>query len=510
MRRLAAALAVLLSPTLAAAQQPLQLQIFADQALHDLVLQPRREPKEPVRLELSGGAAGAVTLGAATAPARPLGLFAGFGLGLWGSPINLLALRSELSLAVPVSEQQTRPLGWQDLEGQHRLRAQVGLGGLDGDSLVKLGTGVDTEVEASFTHSGRYGTSFLRRDVGNQPFRDANARLTLWPRVAMTSDMVLTMPVSAAVRNVHVGDESSASAGQEGGSGYEALRLASGLWVKPFTDEMIHGWFQFFGLSWDSVRFTRPDAAPATRLSDVNRLELKALDVDGVVGTASGDVALNLNGHIGGTWLWDAPAKAEVSAFTGSLAVGVYGLFNDDIDHEHHDRMGAGVGFTREGGFLADGSALTLSWRLEAFLETSILHGRVGGSARVITEQLSKQDATGGLVDDGFQGAVATEWYLAPTSFLQLGVTHTSTQRCLPGPESEGVSWCHRLGFFTRLFDREVSKRKVPEPVSEPPPPPEAPPEAESFQDLPGCIVPPRLEPLPVPMPDPIDDQQAD
>jgi hypothetical protein len=452
LRTLAAFALVSLAPLTARADERLFLPTFTAEPLHRLGLEVHREPP-PWELDLQAGASAAIARGAALDPARPFALFAGLGLGVRRSPSDLVQLRTQMSVPMPFGVHGgTGPMSAWDLEGAHRLRGQVGLGGTEGSDLVKHAFGADVEIEGAFWHAGRYGTAFVRRDIGPFAFRDASARATLWPRLAAEKGIGITLPVSYEIRHVDVDRP-------EGVFAFDSQRVSSGFGIKPHVSKISHGWFEIVGLGWEKVAFSPPAGVPTPRLRSLEKLDLRAIHLDGMVASPEGDIELSLNTSLGGNWLWDTRSKESLSTFAATWSAAVRGYPDHHLrDKDEDDELAAGIGGTREGGYLADGSALVQKGRFEGFLEASFLGHRTGGSFQGAVERL---DRAGEPQKKGnWRGAVAAEWYLGPVKPLQIGVQYASTQLCVSPDTAVGPAWCHRFGVFARIADRWIGERE--------------------------------------------------
>ena len=122
------------------------------------------------------------------------------------------------------------------------------------------------------------------------------------------------------------------------------------------------------------------------------------------------------------------------------------------------DHIGGGFGVARRAGYLADGSALTWGWRIEAFADVALLKGRTGGRFRMAVEQLSRPGAPAEPRDLGFQSSFSTEWFMVPSPMLQIGIHHVATDQCAGSASLAGDSFCHSIGAFFRVTDRSPIK----------------------------------------------------
>lgn len=466
-RPLVSALAFALAlavPRLAAAQERLILPTFSDEALHRLGAQVHAEPSA-FDLELAGGLDAAMARGAVPAVARPFSLFAGVGFGVARGPVDLLQIRTQLAVPLPIAiPGGTGQMGVWDLDGAHRLRGRLGLGGLDGEKLRVKSFGLDLELEGALWQGGRFGTTYLRRDVGAHAFRDWNARATVAARFAVEREIALVLPFSSELRRVDV----------ETGVSFQSQRLHSGFGVRPSSLKIPHGWFEIVGVGWEKVTFQPAVGAARPALAGVEHLDLRGLHADGLLFSPEKDIQVQLDLGLGGDWLWDPVSGKRMATFAGKAG----GVIRGYPDHHKRDdgednMLGFGVSAVADGGFLADGSTLTRRGRFEGFFEGVFAGGRTGGSVRGAAEKLT---AVGGEKDRelGWRGAVSTEWFFGPVRPLQLGVAHASTQTCVGGA-TDAKSWCHRLGLFVRLSDAWQRPRGEPK-FSEPPPPPPPPP----------------------------------
>ena len=458
---LAAGLALCAAPTETSAQERLHLSLFSDEALHRLTL-AHDQDLPTYEVDFAAGVDGALTRGAAPAPARPFAAFAGLGFGARRTATDLIQLRSQIEVPLPFSfSGAAGPMRLTDLEGAHRVRGQIGLGGVDGEKLERGRGGVDIEVEGALWHGGKYGTSYVRRDIGPYPFLDASARATLWPRLAFERDGALTLPVAAELRHVEVDRP-------DGVYAFTSHRLSSGFGLKPYSSDFTHGWLEIVGAGWEQVAFAPPSGAPRPKLGGVERLDLRFLHVDGAMFAPNRDISGTVDFMLAGNWLHDPNGGASVSTFAGSLGGAVHGY--PELG-KGRSEISFGGGVLHDATFLADGSALTRRWRVEGLLEGSFLDRRAGGSVRAAAEQLRDTPTP----DHPFRGAVAAEWFFAPVKHLALGMDYTSTQQCVSAATAAGPAWCHRFGLFVRADghwkDREREEYPEAPPTPEPPPP---------------------------------------
>ena len=459
-----------LAPAAAAAQERLRFEEIADEALYALTLQRRHDDTEKVRLLFSGGTEASTFRGLAPAPARPFNVFAGFGAGFWSSPTRFLQLRSDLVVPLPFGGQHERGLRASDLEGAHRAHGLLGFG-----PVQKGQTGADLEFEGSLLHAGPYSTSFLRRDVGPAPFSDGTGRATFWPRLSTNENMALTAPISYSLRHVHFDAPLGAGA-------FTSQRFSSGFGLRPYDLDVANGWLEFVGVAWEKTSFEVPKLATGRRLDGVERIDLRFLHIDGLVGAPEKDLTINVSAFLGASWLWDRETHQDMSTFTFAFA----GAIRGELDKERSDQLSIGLGVARRAGFLADASALTRGWRIETNAGLDLFHHRTGGSLRMAFEQLQLPLEPKTRPEIGFRHALASEWYFAFVPMLQVGLHHASTDRCVTPPGAEGGRWCHQLGFFLRAGGGWSAKKEAPEantPGEDLPPPP-----------------PPPREPLKVPL----------
>lgn len=253
----------------------------------------------------------------------------------------------------------------------------------------RLERSLDIEVEGSFLQSGRSTTSYLRRDVGPNPFRDASAQATLWPGIGLNGEDAIAMPIAYTHRRLDYDTG-------PGTGGFTSYQIASGIGIHPHA-------------------------------------------------------MMEISGHLGGAWLWDNGTGRELSAFTFSTTMG-FTYFDDG--YEDPDHIGGGLGVARRAGYLADGSALTWGWRIEAFADVALLKGRTGGRFRMAVEQLSIPGGPAEPRDLGFQSSFSTEWFLVPVSMLQIGIHHMATGQCPGSAALAGEAFCHSVGGFLRVTDR--------------------------------------------------------
>src|SRR5450631_3000923 len=125
----AAIFPVIAAPAVASAQERIRFEELPDEALYAITLQRESEgDRDPVRANGYAGIAGSIWRGADGA--RSAGPFAGLGVGAWSSPTTYLQFRTEAVL--PVRDDQRIPVSpsWRDVEGAHRVRAQLGIGDL--------------------------------------------------------------------------------------------------------------------------------------------------------------------------------------------------------------------------------------------------------------------------------------------------------------------------------------------------------------------------------------------
>src|SRR6185503_21193367 len=204
------------------------------------------------------------------------------------------------------------------------------------------------------------------------------------------------------------------------------------------------------------TRFDLPRLAAGTRLEELERLDLRFLHLDGLIGSPESDMTINLSTFLGGSWLWDPTTHQDLSAFT----FGVAGAIRGELDRHDEDTLTVGFAAARRAGFLADGSALTRRWRIEGHAGLDMLHNRTGGSIRVAFEHLSLPLAAQTRPEIGFQHAITTEWFFAFVPALHFGVHHASTDRCMATPPADRGAWCPQLGAFLRVGERWSEKAK--------------------------------------------------
>jgi hypothetical protein len=442
---LAVGLAALAAATSAGAEERLHLETFGDEALHRLGLEAHGDGTKPlVEGDLHGGAEAALFRGAGPAPQWPFAVAAGFGVGVRHSAGELVQIRSEASIPLPVAiGANAGPMRIWDVDGAHPLRAGVGIGGALGDRLATRTGGADVEVEGALFQGGKYGTSFVRQDIGPYPFFDARSRLTVMPRLAVDTDIALVLPVSAELRRVELERP-------DGVYGFTSERVSSGFGVKGYGPKVSHGWLELVGVGWEQASFTGPSGAPRPKLGRVDKLDLRFLHLDGLVffSPAAG-AEMDWTMELSGNWLHDLTSKAKLSAVTGSLSAAIRGYPGHRKNKAAHE-LAFGVGVVRDGVYLADGSALSRRNRFEAFFESSLMGRRAGASVHGAAEQL--EDVGGD--HHPFRGALALEWFLSPIRPLELGVDHTSTEQCVSPATAAGRAWCHRFGLFLRASGR--------------------------------------------------------
>jgi hypothetical protein len=442
---LAVGLAALAAGTSAGAQERLQLETFGDEALHRLGLEAHGDGTKPlVEGDVHGGAESALFRGTGPTPEWPLAVTAGFGLGVRHEAGELVQIRSEASIPLPVAiGASAGPMRIWDVDGAHRLRAGAGLGGTLGDKLARWRGGADVEVEGALFQGGKYGTSFVRQDIGPYPFFDARGRLTVMPRLAVDTDTALVLPVSAELRRVELERP-------DGVYGFTSERVASGFGVKSYGPKFSHGWLELVGVGWEQASFTGPSGAPRPKLGRVDKLDLRFLHLDGFVAFSPlAGAEMDWTTELSGNWLHDATSRAKLSAVTGSLSAAIRGFPNIRKNKARHELAG-GIGVVRDGVYLADGSALSRRNRFEAYFESSFMDRRAGASIQGAAEQL--EDVGGD--HHPYRGALALEWFLSPMRPLELGVHHTSTEQCVSSATAAGPAWCHRFGLFLRASGR--------------------------------------------------------
>jgi hypothetical protein len=447
---LALGLAAATAAAPASAQERLHLETFGDLPLYRLGMRDK-DRDEPVILEgdAQGGVEGALARGATTTPQRPFAVTGGFGFGVRHEAADMLQIRSEIGVPLPMAiGAGAGPMRFWDLDQAHRLRAQIGLGGIHHDRLEKGRGGADVEVEGSYWQGGKYGTSFVRTDVGPYPFFDARGKATVAPRLAAEKDVAIQLPVTAEIRRVEVDRP-------EGIYAFTSERLSSGLGVKPYASVFSHGWVELVGAGWEVVHFTPPAGAPRPKLGGVERFDLRFFHVDGLVFSPDREIEGAVSMNLGGNWLRDPTSTAHLSTFTAAVSSAIHGY--PDRGKKGAIEIGFGAGASYDAFFLADGSALTRRIRAEGFFEGSFLARRVGGSLRGAVDELMDFGAD----EDHHpkRGAVAAEWWLSPIRPLELGVDFTSTQLCVSPETAAGPAWCHRFGLFLRASGRAATTR---------------------------------------------------
>jgi hypothetical protein len=425
-------------PSGASAQERLHLEDLGDEQLASTTLQREGAPTEPLRAHLMLAAGGDARLGALSGNAATLAT--GLGLGVWASPTRFLQFYSEATL--PDASSPPESMTWRDIEGFHRLRANYGFGDLDTKEM-----GVDVELDASLAHAPAVSTTFLRPDVGPHPFWEGSASATVWPRIGKDDDEAFVVPITVGARRLEL------DAG-DGLRGFTSQRVASGIGLRDYAKHTASGWFEVVGVGWEQARF---DASPL--LAQANKLDVYGLRFEHWITSQESDMAILADTSVGGAWVWDPGTQQQTSTFAFRLGLAL----KVDTDHDEHprDHVLAGVAVARDAGWLADGTGLTRQWRLEAPLRVSLMDDHVGGSLRVATENVEVPvgDPTG---RDGWRATVATEWYFAPMTGVQLGAHHASTNACVAG----GDSWCHTLGLFLRLtndWTRVIREENKPE-----------------------------------------------
>jgi hypothetical protein len=439
-------LAALTAASPAGAQERLHLESFGDLPLYRLGTRDKdRDATTILDGDAQAGVEGAFARGAAPTEGRPFALTAGLGFGLRHKTADLLQIRSEASIPLPVAiGSSPGPMRIWDVDGAHRIRAQIGLGGLSGDHLEKGRGGADVEVEGSLWQGGKYGTSFVRMDVGPYPFLDARGKATVAPRLAMEREVAIAVPVTAEIRHVEVDRPVGIYA-------FTSERVSSGLAIKPYAPMFSHGSIELVGAGWEVVHFAPPPGAPRPRLGGAERIDLRLLHFDAVVFSPERDLDAAVNWSFGGVWIHDptSQAPARVSTFAASIASAIHGY----PDHKDGGiEIGLGAGGTYDAIFLADGSLLTRRARGEGFFDASFLKRRVGGSIRGALDELMDI----GKDEDHHpkRGAVSAEWWLSPIRPLELGLDFTSTQLCVSPQTQSGPAWCHRFGVFLRASGR--------------------------------------------------------
>jgi hypothetical protein len=427
----------------AGAQERLHLESFGDLRLYRLGTRDKdRDEPTFVEGDAQAGVEGAIARGAAPAPARPFAVTAGFGFGFRHRTADIVQIRSEASIPLPVTiGGSAGPMRIWDVDGAHRIRAQVGLGGLDGDHLAKGRGGADLEVEGSLWQGGKYGTSFVRSDIGPYAFYDAKGKATVAPRLAADREVALMVPITAEIRHVEVD--------RPGGTyGFTSERVSSGFAMKPYDPILSHGSIELVGAGWEVVHFT-PPVGPPPRLHGVERVDLRLLHADAMVFSPERDIDVSISTNIGGMWLHDPGSQARVSTLAASVGGAIHGYPDKK---KGGIELGFGAGAIYDAIFLADGSALTRRVRAEGFFESSFLDRRVGGSFRGAVDELIDFGAD----EDHHpkRGAVTAEWWISPIRPLELGLDFTSTQMCVSPQTQVGPAWCHRFGVFLRASGR--------------------------------------------------------
>src|SRR5258706_941588 len=450
------AASVCIVPSAASAQERLRFELFPDEALYGTTVHHYTDHESP---RLMGTVGGSASIWRGASGPQLMTPFVGLGLGAWSSPTTYLQLRTDSAL--PVREDRA-PSSWRDGEGSHRMSGQLGVGDLSSGS-----TGADIGVDASLFHGGATTTQFLRRDLDARPFWDGTVRATVWPRYMQGSDEAVTTPLSYQVRRVEF-DGANGFAG-----GFTSTRFASGFGIRDFDTKQTHGWVEILGVAWEKTAFDAAPGLPRPRLGGVERFDLKLAHADAMYGEAASDMRLGASAYVGGSWLWDSTTRNEVSAFAFALAVSLRHV--PKRDDTHGDELGGGLGISRRAGFMADGSALTQGWRVEAFSDVMLFKRRAGGAFRMGAEQVTSPIGGG---DPGFRSIYTSEWFLGLGSALHLGFFHVSTDRC-PAVVSPIGEWCHQVGVFLRV-NAETA------PPAPPPPPPPPPPRPVVHDDWEG------------------------
>jgi hypothetical protein len=429
----------------AGAQERLYLETFGDMPLYRSGTGEKERQRDTFfEGDAQGGVEGAIARGAMTPPQRPFAVTEGLGFGVRHGVADVLQIRSEASIPLPVAiGAGGGPMRLWDMDGAHRLHGQLRLGGIDGHRLEKGRGGADLEVEASLWQGGKYGTSFVRTDIGPYPFFDARGKATVAPRLTVEHDLGLVLPVTGEIRRVEADRP-------EGIYAFTSERVSSGLGVKCYAPIFAHGWLEFVGAGWEVVHFAPPAGAPRPKLGAVERFDLRLLHADVLVFSFDEAVEGTISTNIGGTWLHDPTSNARVSTITASASGALHG--SPDHKKDGPTQIDFGMGGVYDAMFLADASLLTRRLRAEGFVGVSFLERRMGGSVRAAVDELIDIGA-----DEGHhpkRGAVAAEWWVSPIRPLELGVDFTSTQLGVSPETQVGPAWCHRFGLFLRASGR--------------------------------------------------------
>ena len=424
----AVGLAAVALPSRAFAQERLHFERLDDEQLDDMTL-PRGHHDDPWRFRAFGTVGGDGRTGLSSGAVASTA--AGFGLGLRSDAAHFLALRSEAVLP-DASSVGGGSFGFRDVEGFHRLRASYAFG-----SRTEKEVGADVSLDASAAHATLLSTSFLRPDIGPHPFLDTQAQATLWPRFGLTDEFGWVLPVTAGARRVDV-DTGGATAG------FTSTRVSSGIGMRSYRKESNTGLLELAGLSYEKARFVNVS-------STAEKVELRGLSARHFV-QVEDHIQFDIESEIGGAWVWDAVNERQTSTVSGRFG-GVVRAYEDD----ETDWFELGIVAVRDAGWMADGSGLTRSWRIEMPAEISMLDDRIGGAVRVAAEDLEIPVGTPGG-RDGWRATFTTEWYFAPTEGLQLGAHHATTNACAVA----GDGYCHTIGAFVRLTGKAEPHRAQP------------------------------------------------
>lgn len=362
----------------ARAEEGMRFEGLVDEGLHALVLRSRAravEHRVHVGAQLgAGGFAGPWAEGY-----RPIHAGLELGVGLHEAPNRTLAIASDTKLYYGVNQAQwadTRPL---DLSGRHRLRGVWGWPGVTRSS--RAGNPfVDLELEGRFEHASRFDTTFLRKELGVDAFRDGHLTGKIVPMVGVGKGAALGLSLSSTMGQL--GWESRDHGFAEGTQTRLGARAA--LSFVPREREISRGSIDLGAVTVERTWITPPPAsprAPALGGRAVDRLEVRGFDAH-LYGMVDRSVRLWLSASGGGALLNDRAASRERFMLVGHLGAQIAG------DLGRGDELKLGLFGGRTAFAMPDGSALAAKVRTEAVVEVTAGEGRFGIAGKSVVEHL--------------------------------------------------------------------------------------------------------------------------
>jgi hypothetical protein len=362
----------------ARAEEGMRLEGIVDEGLHALVLRSRRRTDEH-RVHVAAQVGGGGFVGPWAEGYRPIHVGLELGFGLHEAPNRTLAVASDTKLYYGVNQAQwadTRPL---DLSGRHRLRGVWGWPAVERSSRAGHPF-VDLELEGRFDHASRFDTTFLRKELGADAFRDAHVTGKLTPMVGVGKGAALGLSLSSTLGQLAW--ESRDQGFTEGSQTRLGARAA--LSFVPREREISRGSIDLGAVTVERTWVTPAPASPLAPVlgrKTVDRLEVRGFDAH-LYGMVDRSVRLWLSASGGGALLHDREAARERFVLVGHLGAQIAG------DLGRGDELRLGIYGGRTGFAMPDGSALAAKVRTEVVVEVTAGEGRFGLSGRSVVEHL--------------------------------------------------------------------------------------------------------------------------